>query len=97
MPFKLLFSDRAAAELEHIEKTDAKKHKRVKKALGLLEANPKHPSLQTHEYDSIWGPKGEKAFEAYVENKTPAAWRIFFCYPAGKRGTIFVLAITPHP
>jgi len=61
-----------------------------------METNLHHPSLQTHEFESLKGAKGEKVFEAYAENKTPAAYRIFWHYgPLEKRITI--LAITPHP
>ena len=41
--------------------------KQVRKTLKFLESNPRHPSLQTHEYDSLphpWDPK-EKVLEAY--------------------------------
>ena len=35
-----------------------------------METNLKHPSLQTHEYISLKGPRGEKVFEAYVQQGT---------------------------
>lgn len=74
----------------------------VKKALGYLEVNPRHPSLKTHEYRSISGPNGEKVFEAYAQNKTPGAYRIFFCYMheetgGKKKAVVSVIAVTPHP
>lgn len=94
--FKLSFSEEAEEALKDLEKTDPKKHKKVLKTLGLMETNMRHPSLETHKFDSLSGPKGEKVFEAYVENKTPAAFRVFWYYgPNAKEITI--LAITPHP
>jgi hypothetical protein len=72
--------------------------KQVYKTLELLSQNPRHPSLQTHEFDSIpnpYDPK-EKVFEAYVQNKTPGAYRVFWCYGPGKK-QITIIAITPHP
>lgn len=61
-----------------------------------METNLHHPSLHTHEYESLKGAKGEKVFEAYAENKTPAAYRIFWHYgPQQKQITI--VAITSHP
>ena len=42
------------------------------------------------------GPNNEEVFEAYVENKTPAAFRVFWYYGPGQ-GVITILAITPHP
>lgn len=68
------------------------------KATRALAADPRHQSLNTHEYDSLrhpYDPKG-KVFEAYAQNKTPGAYRIFWCYGPGK-GEITILAITPHP
>jgi hypothetical protein len=77
--------------------------KQVRKTLGLLETNPRHPSLQTHKFRSLHGPKGEEVFEAYVQNQTSAAHRIFFhCGPdrlEGKRRipVLTIVAIAPHP
>jgi hypothetical protein len=68
----------------------------VRRTLALLEANPRHPGLQTHEYKSLTGPGGRKVFEAYAERKTPAAFRIFWHYGPDK-GQITVVAIVPHP
>ncbi len=98
MAFELEFTDQAAADLDSLEDDAglAKRLKAVRKALGLLETNPRHPGLQTHKFSSLKGPGGEEVFEAYAENKTPAAWRIFWYYgPEGKKVTI--IAITPHP
>jgi hypothetical protein len=72
--------------------------KQVVKCVQLLASNPRHPGLHTHEFTSIENPyrKGEKVFEAYVQNRTPGAYRLFWCYgPAS--GQITILAITPHP
>ena len=73
-----------------------KRYKAVKKAIEFLAANPRHPGLQTHEYESLMGPNGEKVFEAYAEQNTPAAYRIFWYYGPSK-GVITIFAITPHP
>ena len=100
MSFQLVFTPRAQTDLHSLEfapnKKDPVKLSKVRKCLGLLEINPKHPGLHTHEYTSLNGSKGEKVWEAYVENKTPAAWRVFWHYGEGK-GVITILAITPHP
>lgn len=68
----------------------------MRKALGLLESNPRHPGLNTHKYSSIKTVGGEEVFEAYAENNTPQAYRIFWHYGVGKN-TITIIAITPHP
>jgi hypothetical protein len=100
VPFRLELAPRAAQELHdlehHKDRKDLAKLKRVRNCLGLLERNPKHPSLKTHEYSSITGANGEKVWEAYVENNTPAAWRVFWHYGPPKT-VITVVAITPHP
>ncbi len=72
--------------------------KQIVKCADLLGSNPRHAGLQTHEFHSIEHPykPGEKVFEAYVQNRTPGAYRLFWCYGPGK-GEITVVAITPHP
>ncbi len=72
--------------------------RQVHKTVNLLRANPKHPGLQTHEFPSIENPhdKKQKVFEAYAQNKTPGAFRVFWCYGPGKK-EITIIAITPHP
>jgi len=72
--------------------------KKVHKCISLLAENPRHPGLQTHEFRSLENPFNphEKVFEAYAQNRTPGAFRIFWCYgPA--TGEITIIAITPHP
>ena len=98
MNFKILFTKEAANNLHNLE-TDPSKKKRlhaVRKSLGYLESNPKHPSLNTHEYNSLSRQFGIKIFEVYAENKTPQAYRIFWHYGPDK-SEITVIAITPHP
>ncbi len=72
--------------------------KQVKKALDLLRNNPKHPGLHTHEYQSIADEAGSKikVFEAYAQNDTPGAYRIFWSY-GPKKTELTIQAITPHP
>jgi hypothetical protein len=75
----------------------------VRKALGYLEIDPHHPGLHTHEFTSLSGANGEKIFEAYAQNNTPGAYRIFWHYGPdeinGKKRTpvIAIIAITRHP
>ena len=97
MKFPLRFTSRALKDLEELRRDAGlrKRLKSVRKALGLLETNPTHPSLQTHKFQSLQGPDGEPVFEAYAENRTPAAYRIFFYY--GSNREIVIIAITPHP
>lgn len=96
--FKLLFTMQASSNFDVLGKNKhlSKRFKAVKKALGYLEKNPRHPGLNTHKYHSFNGPNGEEVFEAYAENKTPAAYRIFWYY-GPKKANITILAITSHP
>lgn len=72
--------------------------KQVYKCIQLLSANPRHPGLRTHVYHSLENPYelNGKVFEAYAQNRTPGAYRIFWCYGPDKN-QITILAITPHP
>ncbi|OGT68160.1 MAG: hypothetical protein A3H43_02480 [Gammaproteobacteria bacterium RIFCSPLOWO2_02_FULL_42_9] len=96
--FKLQFTDIARAQLEALRKNKSlkKRAKAVLKTLAYLEADPRHPSLNTHKYTTIIGSAGEEIFEAYAENNTPAAYRIFWYY-GSKKKQITIVAITPHP
>ena len=88
-----------AKETYELLKADAsqiKRYKAVRKTIKSLAKNPRHPGLQTHEFSSLKGPNGEKVFEAYAEQRTPAAYRVFWYY-GPSRGIITILAITSHP
>jgi hypothetical protein len=96
--FELEWTDEAKATYIRL-KSDASQRKRyqaVRKTIELLAENPRHKSLQTHQFFSLQGPNGEKVFEAYAEQKTPAAYRVFWFY-GPSRGKITIFAITPHP
>lgn len=98
MSFDLHFTEQANRDLDELENSPAqqKRLKSVRKALGYLQTNPRHPGLNTHKFTSLVGPKGEEVFEAYAENNTPGAYRIFWFYGPGKNA-ITIIAITPHP
>jgi len=96
--FTIEWTDEAKATYNSL-KSDAsqkKRYKAVKKTIKFLAMSPRHPSLQTHEYMSLKGLNGERVFEAYAEQRTPAAYRVFWYYGHSK-GIITIVAITPHP
>ncbi len=98
MPFKLKYTEAASNHLNAL-KDDPSQHRVLKdviKALRLMETNLRHPSLNTHEYHNLSGPHGEKVFEAYAQQKTSGAYRIFWYYGPGKE-VISIIAIIPHP
>lgn len=98
MHFKLYISAETEKQLVALQKNKAllKRYKAVAKALDYLAKNPKHPGLNTHKIKLLTGPNDEEVFEAYAENNTPGAYRIFWCYGPGPK-EITVLSITPHP
>ncbi len=72
--------------------------KQVHDCIQKLLNNPRHPGLNTHKCDSLEHPYDSSApvFEAYAQNRTPGAYRVFWCYGPNK-GDITIIAITPHP
>lgn len=102
---ELRFTEEAQGNVHALETTPALATvwKQVRKTLGLMESNLRHPSLRTHKYDSLAGPNGEDVFEVYAQNKTPCAYRIFFVYGPDRYNrnaripVLTIVAITPHP
>ena len=85
----------AAAEIAFKGRGDGKIGKATKaeglfkQTLNCIEkllANPRHPGLKTHKFDSLTHPydRGQPVFEAYVQNQTPGAYRVFWCYVRAK-------------
>jgi hypothetical protein len=102
---KIKFTPIADRQLTALAKTPSSTaiFEQVRKAIAYLELDPRHPGLSTHEFTSLAGANGEKVFEAYAQNNTPGAYRIFWHYGPdeikGKKRTpvITIVAITPHP
>jgi len=102
---RFAFTPEAKAQLQELANNPAKKglHKQLLKTLDLLRSNTRHPSLKTHRYLAFSGPNGEPVWEAYAQNRTPGAYRVFFCYgpdciEGGKRqAVITLLELTAHP
>ena len=96
--FDIFLTDEAKEQLNRLkaDKGLAKRYKAVKKTIQFLSQKPRYPGLKTHEFTSLKGPAGEKILEAYAEQSTPAAYRIFWYYGPGSK-QITIVAITPHP
>lgn len=104
MSLELKFTEESLRQFEQLGKSKslAKQYKAVRNALRLLQNDPTHPGLHPHKYDSLSGPSNCDVFEAYAQNNTPGAYRIFWCYYPPKSKTqnlpcITIIAITPHP
>jgi hypothetical protein len=106
MQRELRFTLTADNQLSELENNATLKDilKQVRKTSGYLETGLRVKSLQTHEFESLTKRYGQTVFEAYVQQKTPNAYRVFWHYgpdeksPDGKRiPVITIVAITPHP
>ena len=70
--------------------------KKMVKTFRLLAVDPRHNSLQSHEISELSRRYGEKVWQSYLENNTPAAGRIFWVYGPGKN-EITIIGLEPHP
>lgn len=70
--------------------------KKLNKTVQLLESDPRHPGLRSHEIEKLTRRVGTRVFESYLENNTPAAGRLFWLF-GPSRGYITVIGIEPHP
>ena len=97
MAFELEWADEAKATFNLLKTNPSEKsrYKAVKKALGFLASDPRHPSLQTHPFLSLRGPNGERVFEAYAQHRRAAAYRILWYYGPSK-GIITIFLMFPH-
>lgn len=95
----------ALASLESRQKDNTRKaskaeglFKQIHDCIQKLLNNPRHPGLHTHKFDSLEHPYDPRApvFEAYAQNRTPGAYRVFWCYGPNKN-QITIIAITSHP
>jgi hypothetical protein len=106
VPFELRFSPDAARtllELETGSRQNPSRLKKVRKALGQLELDPRHPGLHSHQYEQFPGLEKAKIWDSYVDNRTADTWRIYWMYgPNEERDgrrvpVITVLVISSHP
>jgi len=77
-------------------KNETRLYNLIGKALVLLANDPKHRGLQSHEIDVLTARYGTKVWCSYLQNNTPAAGRIFWCY-GPEKNDITIVAIEPHP
>jgi hypothetical protein len=91
------WADLSARKLRNaLGKEEEKFFKKLVKTLGLLQENPSHNGLRSHEIEPLTRRFGFKIFQSYLENNTPSAGRLFWAY-GPNRGEITVLGIEPHP
>jgi hypothetical protein len=96
--FTIAFTPKSKEQYDFL-KTDPSQeahYKAVKKTIELLAENTRHRSLETHEFHGLKAPNKEKVFEAYAQQNTPDAYRVFWYYGPGK-AQITILLISSHP
>jgi hypothetical protein len=86
----------ARARRGKLDREETTSYRKLTKALAYLRENPRHNSLASHEIDALSRKCGFRVFQSYLENRIPAAGRMFWAYGPDK-GDITVLAIEPHP
>ena len=69
--------------------------KKLTKTLLLLQSNPHHNSLKTHEIKVLTERYGMKVWQSYIENNKPAAGRIYWVYYPSN--SITIIGIEQHP
>ena len=79
-----------------LTKDEKQLFKKLTKVLGNLRENPRHPSLSSHDIDELTRRYGFKVWQSYLENKKPAAGRLYWAYGPGRK-EITVLGLEPHP
>jgi hypothetical protein len=84
------------ADRNELRGADKAQFKKLVKTLGLLSHNPRHTGLQTHSIGELSKRYGFKVWQSYLENRKPAAGRIYWTYGPG-RNEITILGLEPHP
>ena len=97
MQFQLIINPEAARVLAELDRSDPDRAARVRATYAKMQTNIRSKGLSTHEYTTVRGPDGTtKVYEAYVENRTPNAYRVIWHY-GPKKGQITVMTVIPHP
>ena len=77
------------------KKDEIKLYKKIKKTLDLLSENPRHNGLNSHVIEVLSEIIGMKVWQSYLENRKPAAGRIYWIYHPP--GAITIIGLEPHP
>lgn len=83
-------------EADSLDGDERRLFKKLQKCVLLLAENPGHPGLASHEISDLTKRYGVKVWQSYLENRKPAAGRLFWTY-GPERGVITVIGLEPHP
>jgi hypothetical protein len=84
------------ADAGTLDRDELRLFKKLVKTATLLAENPAHPGLSSHEISSLTERYGMKVWQSYLENRTPAAGRIYWIY-GPTRGSITIIGVEAHP
>ena len=90
------------AENKTINKNETRLFKKITKTINLLSLNPKHNGLNSHEINTLTIRFSKKTgrkyrvWQSYLENNTPSAGRLYWCY-GPKKNDITIIGLEPHP
>ena len=79
-----------------INKQDKILYQKWGKAIKKLSADPKYPSLNTHDIEPLTKRYGIKVWQSYIENNTSGAMRMFWIY-GPNQNEITIIGLEPHP
>lgn len=86
----------AKEEAENLDGDERQLLKKLQKTFPLLAANPRHPGLASHEIEPLSARFGQKVWQSYLENRKPAAGRLYWIY-GPEKGVITIVGLEPHP
>ena len=72
MPFALITTARFLSQAKRLPEGV---YRQLKKQVLLLEQNPRHPSLKTHQFKNAIGNFGARIFEGYVNKQYRFTWQ----------------------
>ena len=84
------------ADADTLDGDELRLFKKLVKTVSFIAENPGHPGLASHEISDLTKRYGVKVWQSYLENRKPAAGRIFWTY-GPERGVITVIGLEPHP
>lgn len=83
-------------EADSLDGEERRLFRKLQKCVLLLADNPKHRGLNSHEISALSASFGQKVWQSYLENRTPAAGRLFWIYGPSK-GVITIVGLESHP
>lgn len=71
-------------EAGELDRDEERLFSRLVKTFRLLESNPRHSGLNSHDIEALSERYGRKVWQSSIENRKPAAGRLFWVYGPDK-------------